>query len=166
MNGVSSLKCNNKRQWNEDIPSCVEDVFTTMEPPTTLNDDHVVSWETPNFGFEKTFEDECSGIVSVAWNEGLFVDGNNEVQFGGSTQYPGVRRQWLRYTDTVSEKRQKVGFVFFIASFLFFVQIHFNTEDTMLDNLQLPDKFRVYKLELMVKFWTGQVFADTKLGFI
>ena len=36
----------------------------------------------------------------------------------------------------------------------------------MLDNLQLPDKFRVYRLELMVKFWTGQVFADTKLGLI
>ena len=85
-----------------------------MEPPTTLNDDHVVSWETPNFGFEKTFEDECSGVVSVAWNEGLYVDGNNQVQFGGSAQYPGVRRQWLRYTDTVSEKRQKASLLQFL----------------------------------------------------
>ena len=96
--------------------SHTSDVFTTMEPPTTLNDDHVVSWETPNFGFEKTFEDECSGIVSVAWNEGLYVDGNNEVQFGGSAQYPGVRRQWLRYTDTVSEKRQKASLLLPFAS--------------------------------------------------
>ena len=93
----------------------ISEVYTTLEPPTTLNDDHVVDWYTENFGFQIIESDPQAGRFKVAWNEGLYVDDNNDVQFGGSATFPGVRRQWLRYTDE-NGKRQKVVILGFILS--------------------------------------------------
>ena len=83
------------------------EVYTTLEPPTTLNDDHVVDWYTENFGFQIIESDPEAGLFKVAWNEGLYIDDNNDIQSGGNANFPGVRRQWLRYTDE-NGKRQKV----------------------------------------------------------
>jgi hypothetical protein len=43
-------------------------------------------------------------------------------------------------------------------------QVHFTPTDNSY-TLNVPDYLQVYKLELMVKFWSGHVFADTKFGF-
>ena len=71
--------------------------------------DHVVDWFTENLGFEILESDPEIGLSKLAWNQGLYIDDRNKVQFGGSTSFPGVRRQWLRYTDE-NGKRQKVSF--------------------------------------------------------
>ena len=74
-----------------------------------MSDDHVESWFTENFGFQIIESDPDAALHKVAWNEGLFVDANNEVQFGGDVNFPGVRRQWLRFTDETG-KRHKVQY--------------------------------------------------------
>ena len=56
------------------------EVYTTLEPPTTLNDDHVVDWYTENFGFQIIESDPEAGLFKVAWNEGLYIDDNNDIQ--------------------------------------------------------------------------------------
>merc|ERR1711935_1064388 len=122
LDGDDQAKCT-KGGWNKAVPTCVEEVFTTLEPPTTLSDDHVESWFTENFGFQIIESDPNAALHKVAWNEGLFVDANNEVQFGGEVNFTPTDNS---YTLTV------------------------------------PDYLQIYKLELMVKFWSGHVFADTK----
>merc|ERR1712113_35826 len=51
LEGNNRGKCT-RDGWNKEAPTCVEEVYTTLEPPTTLNDDHVVDWYTENFGFQ------------------------------------------------------------------------------------------------------------------
>ena len=65
-----------------------------------MTDFDLDSWYTENFGFDIIEEYPDEGKHRVAWNQGLYVDANGEVQFGGNANdgFPGVRRQWLRNT--------------------------------------------------------------------
>ena len=65
---------------------------------------------------------------------GLYVDANNEVQHGKNENgFPGVKRQWLRYTNEAGKR----------------LKYHLDVTATDFE-LNVPDLEQVYKLELMV----------------